>query len=96
MPKGVICTCTSFYHECKASPAIFVSCQMVVLIPKEKGDYCGIGLVEVVWKVEAVIINFWLTDSITYHDLFHEFRAGHGTGTATLEAKVLQKLAAMR
>ena len=33
---------------------------------------------------------------ITYHDALHGFRAGCGTGTATLEAKLLQKLAALR
>ena len=27
--------------------------QVVVLIPKGKGDYCGIGLVELMWKVVA-------------------------------------------
>ena len=29
--------------------------QAVVLIPKGKGDYRGIGLVEMIWKVVAVI-----------------------------------------
>ena len=36
------------------------------------------------------------TFHITSHDFLHGFRAGCGTGTATLEAKLLQKLAAMR
>ena len=70
--------------------------QAVVLIPKGKGDYWGIGLVEVMWKVVAVILNRCLTSSITFHDVLHEFRAGRGTGTATLEAKLPQQLAAMR
>ena len=70
--------------------------QAVVLIPKGKGDYRGIGLVEVMWKVVAVILNFRLTSSITFHDVLHGFRAGSGTGTATLEAKLLQQLADMR
>ena len=35
--------------------------QAVVLIPKGKGDYRGIGLVEVLWKVVAVILNRRLT-----------------------------------
>ena len=68
----------------------------VVLIPKGKGDYRGIGLVEVMWKVVAVILNRRLTSSITLHDVLHGFRAGRGTGTATLKAKLLQQLAAMR
>ena len=73
-----------------------VTWQAVVLIPKGKGDYRGIGLVEVMWKVVAVILNRRLTSSITFHDVLHGFRAGRGTGTATLEAKLLQQLAAMR
>ena len=51
---------------------------------------------EVMWKVVAVILNRRLTSSITFHDVLHGFRAGCGTGTATLEAKLLQQLAAMR
>ena len=51
---------------------------------------------EVVWKVVAVILNHCFTSSITYHDALHGFRAGLGIGTATLEAKLLQKLAARR
>ena len=70
--------------------------QAVVLIPKGKGDYWGIGLVEVMWKVVAVILNCRLTSSITFHDVLHGFREGRGTGTATLEAKLLQHLVAMR
>ena len=68
----------------------------VVLIPKRKKDYWGIGLVEVMWKVVAAILNLRLTASITFHDLLHCFLAGRGTGTATLEAKLLQQLAALR
>ena len=70
--------------------------QAVFLIPKGKKDYRGIGLVEVMWKVVAVILNRHFTSSITYHDALDSFRAGRGTGTATLEAKLLQQLAAMR
>ena len=51
---------------------------------------------EVMWKVVAVILNRRFTSSITYHDALHGFRAGRGTGTATLEAKLIQQLAAMR
>ena len=48
------------------------------------------------WKVVAAIINLRLTASITYHNFIHRFRAGCGTCTATLEAKILQQLADMR
>ena len=64
--------------------------QVVVLITKGEMDYCGIGLMEVMWKVVAEILNHRLTASITLHDFLHEFRAGCGTGTATLKAKLLQ------
>ena len=45
--------------------------QAVVLIPKGKKDYHGIGLVEVIWKVLAAISNCWITSYITFHDFFH-------------------------
>ena len=65
-------------------------------IPKGKKDYQIIGLVEVMWKVVAAILNRWLTASITYHDFLHGLRSGRGTGTATLNAKLLQQIAALR
>ena len=56
----------------------------------------SIGLVEVMWKVLAAILNCRLTASITFHKFLHGVQAGSGTGTATLEAKLLQQLAALR
>ena len=47
--------------------------QAVVLIPKGKGDYRGIGLVEVMWKVVVVILNRRFTSSITFDDVLHGF-----------------------
>ena len=44
---------------------------------------------EVMWKVVAEILNRRFIGSITYHDVLHGFRAGRGTGTTTLEAKLL-------
>ena len=70
--------------------------QAVVLIPKGKKDYWGIVLMEVMWKVVTAILNRRFTASITNHDFLHGFRAGRGTGTTTLEAKLLQQLAALR
>ena len=70
--------------------------QAVVLIPKRKKDYRGIGLVELMWKVVVAILNRRFTSSITYHNALHGFRACHGTGNFTLEAKLLQQLAALR
>ena len=48
------------------------------------------------WKVVAEILNHRLTASITFHNFLHGFRAGRGTGIATLKAKLLQQLEALR
>ena len=48
------------------------------------------------WKVVAAILNRRLTAYITFHDFLHGFRAGCGTGTGTLKAKLLQQIAAWR
>ena len=42
--------------------------QVVVQIPKGGGDYRDIDLMEVVWKVVAMINNLQLTAPITFHD----------------------------
>ena len=70
--------------------------QVVDLITKGKKDNRGIGLLEMMWKLVAAILNLWITASINFHDFLHGFRAGRGTGTATLESKLLQQLAALR
>ena len=70
--------------------------QARVMTPMGKMNYCGIGLVELMWKIVAEILNFRITASITFHDFLHGFRAGCGTGTATLEDKLLQQLASLR
>ena len=76
--------------------AVEATWQTVVLIPKWNKEYRRIGLVEVTWKVMAEILHRRLTTTITYHDTLHGFQAGRGTGTVTLEDKLLQQLAAMR
>ena len=73
-----------------------VTWQAIALIPKGKTYYRGIGLVEVMWKVVMANLNRRFTASITYHDFLHGFLTGNGPGTTTLEAKLLQKLAALR
>ena len=60
------------------------------------GDYCGVGLVEVIWKAVVVILNCQFSASIKYHNYLHRFRVVHGMGTVTLEAKLLQQAAALR
>ena len=68
----------------------------MVLIQKGRKEYRVIGLVEVMWKVVTAILHCLLTTAITYHDALHGFRVGRPTGTSTLEAKLLQQLAATR
>ena len=66
--------------------------QAVVLIPKGKGDYQGIGLVDVMWKVVAVILNRRFTSSITFHDVFHVFQEDHVEDLLPHGCKLLDKL----
>ena len=47
------------------------------------------------WKLVAVVFILHLTAFITFHNFLHGFRAGRGTVTATLEAKLLWQLAAL-
>ena len=66
---------------------------IIVLIPKgNSGDYRGIGLLEVIWKVVERILDARLS-TIELHDCLHGFRAGRGCGTGIMEAKLAQKLA---
>ena len=51
---------------------------------------------EVLWKTTKGILNICFTLEIHLHDAFHGFWAGHGMGTATLEANILQQLTAIR
>ena len=49
-----------------------------------------------VWKVVKLILDYFSTSSIAFHKNLHGLPAGCVTGTASLEDKTLQKLAAMR
>jgi len=73
--------------------AFFVG--ILVLLPKGDGDYRGIALLEVVYKLISSIINRCLAKSLTakLHDGIHGFRPGRGTGTAIIETKLLMQLA---
>ena len=63
---------------------------VVVLIPKgNSGDFRGIGLLEVLWKVIEKVLDGRLS-SIDLHDCLHGFRAGRGCGTGIMEAKLVQ------
>ena len=48
---------------------------VTVFIPKGGGDYCGIGLLEPIWKVKERVIDKW-REAIALHDSLHGCRAG--------------------
>jgi hypothetical protein len=72
-----------------------VPCQLlwiiVVLIPKGGSNYCGIGLLEPIWKGIEQIIDRRL-DAFELHDSLHGCRNKRGTGTAIIKAKLAQQL----
>ena len=51
---------------------------------------------EVIWKTVTSLLNRRTMAGITFHDMLHGFWVGRGTGTATLEDKLLWKLTYMR
>ena len=65
---------------------------VTVLIPKDGGDYQGIGLLKPLWKVIKRVMYHRL-EVIALHDSVHGCRNGQGTGTAAIEAKLTQQLA---
>ena len=50
-----------------------ISCAIMVLLPKGKEEYMGIGLVEVLRKVWSVVVNCRLKRSVVLHDALHGF-----------------------
>jgi hypothetical protein len=69
-----------------------IPCQLiwiiVVLVLKEGGDYCGIGLLEPIRKVIECIINHRL-DAIELHDSPFGCHNKRRMGTAIIEAKLV-------
>ena len=61
---------------------------IIVLLPKgNSGDYRGIGLLEVVWKlIERVLDRRMLETEV--HDSLHGYRAKRGCGTGRMKAKL--------
>ena len=49
-----------------------------------------------IWKMVTGILNHHLTSEIYFYNILHGFCTGRGTGTSSLEVKLLQKLAVMR
>ena len=74
------------------TPPLELAWKTMVLTPKGNGEYRGIGIIEVSWKVCAAAVNCRLKRGFILHNALHGFREGQGTGTATLEAKLVQHL----
>ena len=68
----------------------------VILLPKGGGEYHVIGIVGVLCKVISIIFDRCLEESIELHDVVQMSRVWRGTGTATLEAKILQEITGMQ
>ena len=67
---------------------------VLVLIPKSKaGEYRGIALLEVIYKLCTTIITQRIQDGVEFHDCVHGFRRKRGTSTAIIETKLRMQLA---
>ena len=51
---------------------------------------------EVVWKLGTVILNFRFTTYIAFHVVLRSIQVGRGTGTTSLQAKLLKQLMVTR
>ena len=66
---------------------------ILVLIRKSKpGDFCGIELLEILFKLVSSIINSRISAKVKFDDAIHGFRLSRGTSTAIMEAKLLAQL----
>ena len=63
-----------------------------VLIPKDRGEYRRIWIVEVICKVCVSVIKNRLRAVITLHDALCGLRQRRGEATETMEEKLAQNL----
>ena len=68
----------------------------VFLILNGNGDFRGIGLVEILWETVTKILDHHFMAAIQFHNTLRGFCTGRGTGTAYLEANLLQELLDLR
>jgi Reverse transcriptase (RNA-dependent DNA polymerase) len=54
--------------------------------------FSSVGILEHLWKVVEAIINTCIGTNVLFHDILHGFRPHKGTGTAIIDAKLLQEL----
>ena len=90
--KLVIVTNMALQERCTLTALTWTR---MVLIPKFRGEYIWIGLVEVICKVCALIMNNRIRASITLHNVLHGFGQERGTGKATMEEELAQKIAGL-
>ena len=62
------------------------------MILKGNCDFWGIGLLEVLWKIMAVILNICLGTTIDSHEKLHRFCSGRGMGNVSLKANLKQQM----
>jgi len=72
-------------------PKAFSESILVLILKAEQGQFRGIALLEIPYKVISSIINTRLT-KIELHDALHGSVKGRGMGTAIMEAKLLSQL----
>jgi Reverse transcriptase (RNA-dependent DNA polymerase) len=87
-----LCTFVRHVYATGEMP-VELSWATMILLPKGEGQYRGIGLLEISWKLISKIIDQQIRRHVEFHDTIHGFRAKRGCGTATIEAKLLQQLA---
>ena len=65
----------------------------LILIPKPgKEEMRSIGLTDSIWKICSRVIANRINDTVKWHKSIHGFRNSKGTGTATLEVKLMASL----
>jgi hypothetical protein len=69
-----------------------MSWMVIVLLPKGGGDYCGIGLLDPMWKIMEKIMVAQMS-YLQLHDCLHGGLPLRGMGTAIMEVKLNQQLA---
>ena len=65
---------------------------MVFLISNGGGVYCETGLLEVIWKITASIINDKLKELFVFHDDLHGLRDRRGVYTEIIYSIILQQM----
>ena len=71
-----------------------LSWSIICMLPKPDGGHRGIGLLEVVWKLLATIIDR-RCNAIRLHDCLHGFISRRGTSTAIIEFVLAHQLASI-